>query len=243
MDDAQTRSQLRQVRILSPLGDDEIEALARAVSWREVKAGEEVVSHLAEGAEIFFVLEGRFEVRLLSPIGRHVLLRQLQCGSHFGELAALTGSPRSVSVSAETDGLIGECPREAFVAAMDANGVFARHVAAELARTVVHLTDKVFELAALEVRFRIYAELLRLARAGVATNEGVAIADAPTHEALAAAVGTQREAVTRELRALAAEGLLRQDRREIVIRDLERLRDLVRRRGGLTASQVVDWIF
>jgi CRP/FNR family transcriptional regulator, cyclic AMP receptor protein len=106
---------------------------------------------------------------------------------------------------------------------------------------VVSLTDRVFELAALEVRFRIYAELLRLASGGELTNEGLLIRSAPTHEAIAATVGAQREAITRELRTLASEGLLRQTKREMLILDIERLRELVRRRAGHTTSEAVDW--
>lgn len=241
MEAASARTFLRKVKILADLSDDDLDGLATSLTWRRVRAGDQVVSHLDKGAEVFFAAEGVFRARLETAIGRQVAIRQLPEGSHFGEIAALTHTPRSLGISAETDGLLAECPAEAFLALIARNGAFATAVAAHLARTVVSLTDRVFELAALEVRFRIYAELLRLASAGEQTSEGLLIRNAPTHEAIAATVGAQREAVTRELRALTSEGLLRQTKRELLILDMERLRDLVRRRAGHTTSEAVDW--
>lgn len=229
------------VRILASLTGGELQRLTGACEIRLVAAQEEIVLHMSRGREIYFILEGRFSVRMASPIGRLVLIRELGEGGHFGEISAMTGAPRSVSVCAETEGRIAICPSASFMEVMGENAAFARDVANQLARTVVLLTDKVFELSALEVRFRIYAELIRLARSGEVTDAGVRIAQAPTHEALAAAVGAQREAVTRELRALAKDGVLRQNRREIEILDLDRLRAMVRQRGGETLSQYLDW--
>jgi CRP/FNR family transcriptional regulator, cyclic AMP receptor protein len=241
MEAAEARVFLRKVRILAALSDADLDVLAAAVTWRKVHAGEQVVSHLDSGTEVFFAAEGAFRARLETAIGRQVAIRQLPEGSHFGEIAALMHTPRSLAISADTDGLLAECPADAFLALMTRNGDFATAIAAHLARTVVSLTDRVFELAALEVRFRIYAELLRLAASGEQTGEGLLIRNAPTHEEIAAAVGAQREAVTRELRALASEGLLRQTKRELLLLDIERLRELVRRRAGHTTSEAVDW--
>lgn len=241
MDAAEARGLLRKTHILAEADDGDLDALAATLSWKQVRAGEEVVSHLDHGTQVFFAIEGVFSARLESAVGRQVIFRQMPAGSHFGEIAALTNTPRSLNITAESEGLLAECPREAFVALMARNGAFATAVAAHLARTVVSLTDRVFELAALEVRFRIYAELLRLAAGGEQTAEGVLIRNAPTHEAIAAAVGTQREAVTRELRAMAGEGVVRQTRRELLILRIESLRELVHRRAGATTSEAVDW--
>jgi CRP-like cAMP-binding protein len=241
MEASEARVLLRRVKILADLDDEDLDGLAAAVMWRKVRATEQVVSHLDSGTEVFLAVEGAFRARLETAIGRQVAIRQLPEGSHFGEIAALMNTPRSLGISAETDGLLAECPADAFLALMARNGAFATTVAAHLARTVVSLTSRVFELAALEVRFRIYAELLRLAASGEQTSEGLLIRNTPTHEAISAAIGAQREAVTRELRTLASEGLLRQTKRELLIFDMERLRDLVRRRAGHTTSEAVDW--
>jgi CRP-like cAMP-binding protein len=235
------RERLRDVRILSVVETPSLDVLARKLIWRRVRMGDEVVSHLDRGTQVFFAIEGTFNAKLQTAFGRQVAIRQLLPGSHFGEIAALTHTPRSLGIVAETDGLIAECPAEVFLDLMGRSGAFATTVAAHLARNVVALTDRVFELAALEMRFRVYAELLRLAATGEQVDEGTLIRQAPTHEAIAATVGAQREAVNRELRALATNGVIQQARREILILDVDWLRGELRRRAGATTSDAVNW--
>jgi CRP-like cAMP-binding protein len=237
------RQKLQRLAILARLSEAELDELAAKANWLDVVPGEQVVSHLAASASVYFVIEGLLRVRLATVPGRQVAIRQLDAGAMFGEIAALTNTPRTVDVIAETSGVLVECSQALFLQLIDGNAGFARTIATALARNVVLLTDRVFELAALEVRFRIYAELLRLAHNSQQTEAGVLITNAPTHEMIAATIGAQREAVTRELRFLASDGVLRQSKREICIIDIERLRRLVQRRAGDTTSQAINWQF
>lgn len=237
----EARRRLREVRILTDVNDADLDILAAASTWQLVEAGEEMVSHLTRDTHVFFAVEGAFSAKLKTALGREVTFRQMSAGAHFGEIAALTGAPRSVAVVADTAGLVAECPAEAFSALIARSGVFALAVSAHLARNVVALTDRVFELAALELRFRVYAELLRLAATGEQTEQGVLIREAPTHEVIASTVGAQREAVNRELRSLAKDGVIQQTKRELLIIDIERLRESLHRRAGATTSAAVDW--
>lgn len=234
---SEARALLRRVRILESLADADLDSLASNTTWRPVVAGDEIVSHLDGGTQVFFVVDGVLHAKLHAASGREVPIRYLPAGSHLGEIAALTHTPRSVAVTAAGPGLLAECPAAAFLTLMENNGAFAITVAAHLARMVVSLTDRVFELSALEVRFRVYAELLRLAASGEPTSEGIVIRNAPTHQALASRVGAQREAITRELGALASRGMVRQVKRQLLICDVEGLRELVRRRAGYTNAE------
>ncbi len=232
---------LSRINILKTLGEAELETVAAACTWMQVRQGQTVVGHLSKDRAIYFISEGAFQVGLVTANGRPVSFRKLEAGSHFGELAALAGVPRTTNVMAETAGVIAECPADTFMALLRTSPAFAETLAIFLARSVIMLSDRVFELAALEVRFRIYAELLRLARNGETTPEGVLVRNAPTHETLAATVGAQREVVTRELGLIAEEGIITSGRRQYLIRDIARLRDMMQRRAGIAASDQMDW--
>lgn len=234
------RGALRALPVLNSLNENELDALYAALTWRSIRSGEAVLSHLERDDDVFFLVKGALQFRLPGAHGRSVVFSTLREGGYFGEIAALTGAPRTLTVAAETDSVVGVCPKGVFLSMMRANAGFSADIAVALARRVALLTDRVFELATLEVRFRVYAELARLARRGEQTNAGVRLT-APTHATLAAAIGAQREAVTRELRQLAREGVLKQKGRELTICDLDRLKSLARRRGGVTATQLVDW--
>jgi hypothetical protein len=91
------------------------------------------------------------------------------------------------------------------------------------------LLGRIIEFRTLPVRGRVHAELLRLARIA-APHLGhciATIAPAPTHAAIASRIDTHREAVTREFNELSRMGLIKRNGRELVIRDIAALAELV----------------
>lgn len=238
---AAARELLRPIRLLKALNDAELDALAQKLSWRRVAAREEVFSHLSAGDSIYFLCAGTCTLSMTTAFGETFGIRRLGAGDHFGEIAALIGTPRSVAVRAATPSLLAEAPGDAFRAAMTANAAFSADVASGLARTVVILTDRLFELAALEVRYRLYSELLRFAGSGKKTDNGIVIAPAPTQAALAAAIGATRESVGRELTHLTNEGVLTRGRGHLLLQRPQYLADQTQKRAGQTVSQKLEW--
>ncbi len=232
---------LQRIAILASVDVERLRCLAGDLIWRNVAPNEEIISLLSADTHVYFIAEGEFRVRLAPLPGRGVLIRQLHPGQCFGEIAVLAQGPRSASVSAQTAGLIAQCPADVFCQLLREDGSVGLAVAARLARNVVSLTDRLYETAALEVRFRIHAEVLRLAKTAEETAEGLVIHNAPTHSAIAQSVGTHREAVTKEFGFLTEQAVLRQTGRQLRIVDLEKLRELIRKNTGLLASQFVDW--
>jgi CRP-like cAMP-binding protein len=96
-----------------------------------------------------------------------------------------------------------------------------------LANLVRLLSDRVIELSTLGVQNRIHAELLRLARESCAVGKQARIQPAPKHADVASQVSTYREQVTRELSALARQGLLAKDGSALILLDVPRLQRMV----------------
>ena len=96
-----------------------------------------------------------------------------------------------------------------------------------LASQICMLANRVNELGTLDVRTRIYAELLRLSRPAPANSRHALISPPPTAAELAARVSSRREAVSRELNSLERAGLLERRRGALVLLDPERLTTLV----------------
>jgi CRP/FNR family transcriptional regulator, cyclic AMP receptor protein len=231
------RERLRKIHILNELPGDALDSLAPQLNWVSAeKKGQVIVTHLEQAHSILFLVDGRCRVQLTPAIGKPVALRHLKPGAHFGEIALLAETPRTVQIVADSACLVAECPASTFEGLMRDYPGFARAIASSLARTMVALTERVFELAALGVRYRLYAELSRLAKSGKQVGNDVLIEDMPTHANIAATIGSQREAVGRELGALTGEGIIEKRGRTLLIRDIEKLRKLVRRRVGPTIS-------
>jgi CRP-like cAMP-binding protein len=96
-----------------------------------------------------------------------------------------------------------------------------------LARQVRVLANRVNEFTTLDARHRIYAELLRLSRPETANAKQAVVSPPPVHAEIAARVSSRREAVARELKALARSGLLERRRGALVLTDTEQLRQLI----------------
>ena len=182
--------------------------------------------------EVYFILEGAVQVIQFSPSGKEVILREITAGGLFGELAALDGGSRSASVIATAASLLARVPGDVFRDALqrcpDAAPWIARHFAGQV-RT---LSDKIFELSALAVRHRLHCEVLRLCESAGVVDDRAQIEPAPTHSELASRIGSHREAVTRELRYLAARGWIDQGRRKLVVNAVSVLAAAVRDAAG-----------
>jgi CRP-like cAMP-binding protein len=96
-----------------------------------------------------------------------------------------------------------------------------------LASQIRMLANRVNEHSTLNVRHRIYAELLRLARPPQPGQTDAVISPPPTHAELASRVGARREAVTRELKVLERGRLLDRRRGALVLLDPVRLQRMI----------------
>ena len=85
------------------------------------------------------------------------------------------------------------------------------------------MSRRVGELGALNVRTRVHAELLRLARPDHDDPKRAIIVTPPNQSELAARINTRRETVSREINAMERGGLIERRRGAIVITDAVRL--------------------
>lgn len=198
----------------------------------KARAGQTLMEVGSNSTSVYVVLEGRVQVAIFSPAGREVILRDLERGSVFGELAALDEQPRSATIIALAPCLLLSIPGDRFRAAVFDNPAAAAWTTRRLVAQIRDLTERVFELNTLRVPSRLHCELLRLAGPARDTDAPVVIDPFPTHAELAARIGTHREAVTRELSYLGSRGIVEQQRRRAVVTDLPALVALVRDVAG-----------
>ena len=108
MDAGAIRRSLRGIEILSPLGEEDLDALVPHVRLRVYGRGEIVVRQGEEGDSLFIVLRGGLEVRL---DGKKV--GELSGGEFFGEMSLLTGEKRRATVVATEEVRLIEVSKEA----------------------------------------------------------------------------------------------------------------------------------
>ena len=170
---------------------------------------------------------GTARVSLYSADGQRVGFREMPKGMMFGEISAIDGLPARQVWRQASPASSRQLPRKRFLALIEEHPGFAIAVARQLAGHVRRLTTRVFEFSTMAVRQRLRAELLRLAGPPGEGGNSALIQNLPTHAELASRISTHREAVSREMAWLDAEGHAVKQGRNLFIPSVSRLRSLV----------------
>lgn len=203
-----------------------IETLAKIVApvvVQRVPKGQIVVDRGEEGSDVFLVMSGNLIGVLIAEDGKEVAYATIAEQSVFGEMAALDGGPRSLTVQAAEECLIGRVPGAMFNAWIDENPIIARNLLGELVKRTRGLNDRVFSLVVHDVETRVRLMLVRLAMEAGALEEGGTLDPAPSHSMIASHVGANREAVSRVMSRLTKAGVLASGRKRIELRDVDGL--------------------
>lgn len=191
-----------------------LEVLARRVVARTYPKHTVLITEGDHSDTLYIILAGRVKAFLSDENGREVILNFQEPGEYFGEMALLDEQPRSASVvtlEACRFGLLAKSDFMAFLAEHPETAlVVIRHLSARLRV----LTEKVRELALLDVYGRISKTLQNLAE----PQDGkLVVSELLTHQDLANLVGASREMVTKILKDLVLGGYIRVEQKRITL--------------------------
>ncbi len=102
MDRRFSQSHLRGLKLLAGLSVDQLEDVSQRLKPVRFRQGETIIREGAQGDEVYFIESGRVQVVRGEGPGA-LLLAELGAGDVVGEMALLTGRPRSATVSAISD--------------------------------------------------------------------------------------------------------------------------------------------
>jgi len=211
---------LEKIGILRSLDAKEIAALARRCLWRHARAKEWLLEQGETSTSIYFLTSGVVRVLITPSPEREVILADINAGGYFGEMAAIDGQPRSAGILAITDATIACMPASVFREILHKHPDVSEHLLQHLVARIRTLDQRINEFSSMDVKHRIYAELLRRSRADPTDDHRAVVSPPPLHADIAARVSTRREMVARELKALERGGLLIKRRGAFVITDV-----------------------
>jgi len=186
--------------------------------WRRFEPDEILVDFDDLSTEVYFLLSGEVRILIRTPSGKEVIFGEMRGGQFFGELAAMDGVKRSANVTALNRGEACIMPATVFREIVFSSQPVADRLFRLLTGRVRELNLRLMEQAVLDLRHRLYSELLRLSlpRAGQAGER--VVSPPPFHHVMAARIGCRREQVTREFTAMAQEGLVERTRGALVLK-------------------------
>jgi CRP/FNR family cyclic AMP-dependent transcriptional regulator len=218
---------LRSIPYFASLDEDTLASVAETAVHRAYEPDEIIFLEGEPCAGLFCVQSGHVKIYKSSPEGREQILHICRPRESFNDVAVFDGGPNPASAQAMDTTTVCLIERSAMLNLFDRHPKLAQAVVAVLAARARMLVAMVEDLSLRSVTGRLAKLLL-----DQATHGGEAIP--LTHQQMAARLGTVREMVSRALRELEAEGLVRRAGRQIVIVD----RAALERRSGQWRSEV-----
>jgi len=207
---------MRHVPVFSRLSPAELEALRTKLRVREIKKNALFMRADTEGSEMFFLVSGQVRVYRSGDKGKEFTLAILDQGDFFGEIALLTGAPRTADVLAVSRATVWELSRESFIEHTKRFSGLTLFLAQSLANRLRLASGNLADIALLDVPHRIVRTLQKMARPHPSSGK-LFISKRPTHREIAEMIGTSREVVSRCLKTFEQKGIVREEGRSLFV--------------------------
>ena len=215
------RQILKNIPLFAGLSEADIDDLMQIVRVNEHARGELLFSEGEEAAGFFVVLDGRVKVYKLSPEGKERILHVIQPGGTFAE-AAIFGEGLYPAYAEPLQGSkLLFLPKEGFLGLLRDNSRIAINMIAGLSKFLRQFANQIEDLTFKDVPSRLARYLIDLSRGRVQAF------DLPISKSqLASNLGTVSETLSRTLRKLSEEDLIRVAGKSVRILDFDRLEEL-----------------
>lgn len=208
---------LRNIPLFRHLKEQQIKDIAMRCRHKLFKKGEVVFYKTDQGTDLYIVLSGRLKAILTDQGGDEIVLAIFDKGAFFGELSLLDGRGRSATISADTDSELAVLSKSDFLELVSRDP----RIAVELMITLVERLRKADELieslAFMEVGERLTRVLLDLERVGKDRETGYIVVRRLTHKELASRIGSSREAVSKCMKLLTMNGLIKESEDRVYV--------------------------
>jgi CRP-like cAMP-binding protein len=211
--------------VFSGLDEDELRRLA-GIARETVLAPDTVLFEQGEESDgLYIVLNGIVRIYLTADDGREATISLLEDGEMIGEISLLDGLPRSAGAAALTETRVVFIPHRSFCDVLDASPKITRQVLLMLCERLRAANDQVDQAIFHDLRYRLLVLLRQIAVIHGRVERDMSVVDLDlTQGMLAQMLGASREAVNKQLRALAKEGRVVMDGHQIrVLKQAPRL--------------------
>jgi len=190
----------------------DVKDLERLASFCKVKkfGRDEVVFHKGDvGTDLYAVLSGTFRVVIIDDKGDEIILAYVKPGEVVGEMSMIDGLGRTGTLVADEESEIALIPRKAFNELMQKDFNVTLYLLETLTERLRKADELIESLAFLNVKERIIKYLLENTKTGEKTPDGYLLTKKYTHQELSNLIGASRESVTKCLKILNLEGVIK----------------------------------
>ena len=184
---------------------DEFLAMAHR---RKYPRGSMIISAGEKSDSIYYISKGSVTVLIEDESGREIIVAYLNEGDFFGEMAMFGDRTRSAWVKSKTECEVAELGYSKFAELSSRDSGLLYNLASQLAHRLDKTTQKVSDLAFLDVTGRVARALLDLCNEPDAMTHPDGMQIKVTRQEIGRLVGCSREMVGRVLKTLEDQGLV-----------------------------------
>ena len=160
--------------------------------------------------ELYIVNSGIVKAVLTEDEGDEMVLARFEKGAFFGELSLLDGKGRSASIVADEDAELSVLTKETFFQLMNKDAKIAIGLMTTLVERLRKADEMIESLAFQEVGERLVRTLVDSSTGEDKVAKGFLRSPKLTHRELAARIGSSREAVSKCIKVLSTNGILKE---------------------------------
>ena len=202
---------------------DSVAAIVAASATHRNFSPRATILHAGDpSSHIYLIIEGHAQAIAITVDGRAVLVQDFHEGELFGEGVVLPGGMQEEDVVAVDTVDASQFRADVFVGLMEKYSSVAMAVSRLVVARLYRTTRRMVESATLSANGRVYAELLRQAKA----NDGV-IRPSPKHADFALLVQSTRETVSRAISILEKKGIIRREGDALTVVAPHRLEEMI----------------
>jgi len=216
------RQLIKHSPLFGGLTETDLDQLMDVVRIQEHVRGELLFSEGEVAQGFFIVLDGKVKVYKLSPEGKERILHIIHPGGTFAEAAIFgDGLYPAYAEPLQTSKLLF-FPKEGFLGLLRQNSQMAINMIAGLSKFLRQFANQIEDLTFKDVPSRLARYLLGLSHGGTRSTVILPVSKSQ----LASNLGTVSETLSRTLRKLADDDLIKVDGKTFELLDMDRLEEL-----------------
>jgi CRP/FNR family cyclic AMP-dependent transcriptional regulator len=184
-----------------------MESFLAAAHKRKYPRGSTIIYAGEQSDSIYYITKGSVTVLIEDDTGREIIVAYLNEGDFFGEMAMFGEGTRTAWVKAKTECEVAELGYQKFSELSQKDAGMLYKLATQLADRLGKTTQKVGDLAFLDVTGRVARTLLDLCNEPDAITHPDGMQIKITRQEIGRIVGCSREMVGRVLKTLEDQGL------------------------------------
>lgn len=219
---------LRRIPYFASLSDDDARRFVAECSIKAYAPREIILAEDELSLGFYFLRSGKARIFRTGHDGREQTFRLVHAGDTFGEVPVFDFGRNPATVEALEAAEVVLIPSTSFVHLLQRQPSVAMELLKHFARRLRSFTELVEQISLQTVQSRLARYLYQLAREeGEHSGEGIIVPREITQQDLASLVGSVREVVSRTLKVMEEDGIVEVRRRDILIRDIEMLKQLL----------------